>query len=147
MKPAQIISAITSHFGETLVRLRFTEYVGRFVRLASRYEEMTSGVTKINYPSIPFAEGSLGGGVVFPDEASALKELAANASRIEAWRKTRSYQHCIAVSIVSFGTRANHLIGDRISKNCKQPIRSSSISHISYPVFVLSKISRTPRLS
>lgn len=107
-KLVQIISAITSHFGETLVRLRFTEYVGRFVRLASRYEEMTSGATKINYPSTPFSEGSLGGGIVFPDEISALKELAANASRIEAWRKTRSYQHCSTVSIVSFGKIYGH---------------------------------------
>ncbi|KAL4072499.1 docking domain of Afi1 for Arf3 in vesicle trafficking-domain-containing protein [Scleroderma yunnanense] len=77
------------------IRLRFTEYVGRFVRLASRYEEVTSGATKLGYPSTPFIEGSLGGGVVFPDEAAAMKELAVNASRIEGWRRTRSYQYCI----------------------------------------------------
>ncbi|KAI6124424.1 docking domain of Afi1 for Arf3 in vesicle trafficking-domain-containing protein [Pisolithus croceorrhizus] len=91
-----IISAITSRFGENVVRLRFIEYVVRFVRLASRYEEVTSGTTKLFYPSAAFGEGSLGSGVVFPDEAAALKELAANASRIEGWRRTKLHQYCVS---------------------------------------------------
>lgn len=91
-----IISAITSRFGENVVRLRFVEYVVRFVRLASRYEEVTSGTTKLYYPSAALAEGSLGSGVVFPDEAAALKELAANASRIEGWRRTKLHQYCVS---------------------------------------------------
>ncbi|KAF9236644.1 docking domain of Afi1 for Arf3 in vesicle trafficking-domain-containing protein [Melanogaster broomeanus] len=90
-----IISAIASHFGETLVRMRFTEYVTRFMRLASRYEEIASGSTKLGYPSASYVDGSLGSGIVFPDEAAGLKELAANASRIEGWRRSKSYQHCI----------------------------------------------------
>ncbi|KIJ61626.1 hypothetical protein HYDPIDRAFT_115800 [Hydnomerulius pinastri MD-312] len=89
-----LISAITSHFGETLVRMRFTEYVARFVRLASRYEEVAAGSTKLGYSSAPFVDGSLGSGIVFPDEAAAFKELAANASRIEGWRRSKSYQYC-----------------------------------------------------
>ncbi|KAF9225807.1 spindle pole body interacting protein [Gyrodon lividus] len=88
-----LISAITSRFGETLVRMRFTEYVARFVRLASRYEEVAAGSTKLGFPSAPFVDGSLGSGVVFPDEAAAFKELAANASRIEGWRRSKSYQY------------------------------------------------------
>lgn len=91
-----IISAITSRFGENVVRLRFVEYVVRFVRLASRYEEVTSGATKLFYPSAAFGEGSLGSGVVFPDETAALKELAANASRIEGWRRTKLHQYCVS---------------------------------------------------
>ncbi|KAI6040901.1 docking domain of Afi1 for Arf3 in vesicle trafficking-domain-containing protein [Pisolithus marmoratus] len=98
MEDARIISAITSRFGENVVRLRFIEYVVRFVRLASRYEEMTSGTTKLFYPSAAFTEGSLGSGVVFPDEAMALKELAANASRIEGWRRTKLHQYCVSVN-------------------------------------------------
>ncbi|KAG2154286.1 docking domain of Afi1 for Arf3 in vesicle trafficking-domain-containing protein [Suillus bovinus] len=90
-----LISAITSHFGETLVRMRFTEYVVRFVRLASRYEELVMGSTKLGYGSTPFTDGSLGSGIVFPDEAAAFKELTANASRIEGWRRSKSYQYCV----------------------------------------------------
>lgn len=90
-----LISAITSHFGETLVRMRFTEYVVRFVRLAARYEELAVGSTKLGCASAPFLDGSLGSGIVFPDEAVAFKELTANASRIEGWRRTKSYQYYV----------------------------------------------------
>ncbi|GLB37694.1 putative docking domain of Afi1 for Arf3 in vesicle trafficking [Lyophyllum shimeji] len=94
-------SAIDDHFGESLVRMRFTEYVMRFVRLASRYEEEVTGSTKIGFPSSSFTEvpgrpPQLGSGIAFNDEATCFKELTANAQRIEAWRKTNSYQYCVA---------------------------------------------------
>lgn len=83
--------------------MRFTEYVMRFVRLASRYEEDTLGSTMLGFPSIPFADGpagraQLGSGIVFIDEAAGARELSANASRIEGWRRTNSYQYGLAVS-------------------------------------------------
>jgi hypothetical protein len=83
--------------------MRFTEYVTRFVRLASRYEEEVTGATKFGYPSLPFSEGTvnrppqLGSGIVFSDEATRMRELSANANRIEAWRRTKSYQYYIIV--------------------------------------------------
>ncbi|KAI0064359.1 spindle pole body interacting protein [Artomyces pyxidatus] len=91
-----IITAINYHFGESLVRARFTEYVQRFVRLASRYEEDVLGTTTIGFPSATFIEGPgdhshLGSGIVFLDEAAGSRELAANASRIEGWRRTATY--------------------------------------------------------
>lgn len=101
----QLISAITSHFGETLVRMRFTEYVARFVRLASRYEEVAAGTTSLGYVSAPFVDGSLGSGIVFPDEAIAFKELTMNASRIEGWRRSKSYQYCVQVRFGGSGPR------------------------------------------
>ncbi|KAJ3571772.1 hypothetical protein NP233_g3548 [Leucocoprinus birnbaumii] len=96
-----IRAAIEDHFGEGLVRMRFTEYVARFVRLASRYEEEVTGATKIGYPSSPPTElpgqaAQLGSGIAFADDATCSRELAANAHRIEAWRKTTSYHYCIA---------------------------------------------------
>ncbi|KAG6897530.1 hypothetical protein C0992_000515 [Termitomyces sp. T32_za158] len=96
-----IRSAIDDHFGESIVRMRFTEYVTRFVRLASRYEEEVTGSTKIGQPSSSFSEqpgrrAQLGSGIAFSDEATSVKELAANAQRIEAWRKTNSYHHFVA---------------------------------------------------
>ncbi|TFK49059.1 spindle pole body interacting protein [Heliocybe sulcata] len=88
-----IISAISYHFGENLVRARFAEYVGRFVRLAAKYEEETIGPTKIGYPSHAFQDGRLGSGMAFSDEISAMRDLQANANRIDGWRKTNSYRY------------------------------------------------------
>ncbi|RDB24706.1 Protein mesA [Hypsizygus marmoreus] len=95
-----IRAAIEDHFGESLVRTRFTEYVTRFVRLASRYEEEVTGSTKFGFPSSSFTEipgrpPQLGSGITFSDEATCMRELTANAQRIEAWRKTNSYQYCV----------------------------------------------------
>ncbi|KJA19960.1 hypothetical protein HYPSUDRAFT_43867 [Hypholoma sublateritium FD-334 SS-4] len=95
-----IRAAIEDHFGESLVRMRFTEYVTRFVRLASRYEEEITGTTTFGYPSAPFTEipgrpPKLGSGMAFADESNCLKELVSNAHRIEAWRKTNSYNYLV----------------------------------------------------
>ncbi|KAJ7633486.1 stabilization of polarity axis-domain-containing protein [Mycena polygramma] len=95
-----IKSAIEYHYGESLVRVRFTEYVLRFVRIASRFEEDTTGTTKLGYPSYAFdsrlPNPRLGSGIVFNDESAGRKELAANSHRIEAWRKTNSYEYICA---------------------------------------------------
>ncbi|KZT04479.1 spindle pole body interacting protein [Laetiporus sulphureus 93-53] len=91
-----ILSAISSHYGEAHVRARFAEYAMRFVRLAARYEEDTMGSTVIGFPSSTYSEHPgepprLGGGIGFVDEITCSRELAFNASRIEAWRRTESY--------------------------------------------------------
>jgi hypothetical protein len=101
------------------------EYVMRFVRLASRYEEETNSSsfnstseadgprTRIGYPTTLFKEGlgggalghlgQLGSGLVFTDESLGLKELAANAHRIEGWRGTNSYRYYAEVNdLVSY---------------------------------------------
>ncbi|KAJ7162232.1 stabilization of polarity axis-domain-containing protein [Mycena filopes] len=92
-----IKSAIEYHYGESLVRVRFTEYVLRFVRLASRFEEDMTGTTRFGYPSLAFDTRApnprLGSGIVFNDDGAGRKELAANTHRIEAWRKTNSYEY------------------------------------------------------
>ncbi|KAJ8454929.1 hypothetical protein ONZ45_g19115 [Pleurotus djamor] len=89
-----IATAIEYRYGENYVRMKFTEYTMRFLRLASRYEEEITGATAIGYTSAPYHEGSpgrpakLGSGMVFRDEAAFMKEIVANASRVEAWRRT-----------------------------------------------------------
>jgi hypothetical protein len=94
----QILSAISLHYGEPHVRARFTEYASRFVKLAARYEEEVLGLTTaIGYSTMAYSESSgeepqLGSGLCFSDEAAGARELAANASRIEAWRRTGSYE-------------------------------------------------------
>jgi len=77
------------------VRARFTDYVQRFVRLASRYEEDTTGTTTIGFRSLPFTisqdTARLGSGMFFVDDAAGARELQANAARIEGWRRTELY--------------------------------------------------------
>lgn len=96
-------TAIDYHYGEAHVRGRFTEYVARFVRLSSRFEEEVTGVTYFGYPSTPFMESGstraphLGSGIVFNDDALGMRELHSNAHRMEAWRKTNSYQYAVEV--------------------------------------------------
>ncbi|KAL0067388.1 hypothetical protein AAF712_005617 [Marasmius tenuissimus] len=118
-----IKSAIEYHYGESLVRVRFTEYAMRFVRLASRYEEEVTGTTTIGWPNSPFVEGSssrppqLGSGVVFNDEQTGMKELTANAHRIDAWRKTNSYHYFAA---------------DFVKAQATNPIRGFDVLHQFY---------------
>ncbi|WWC70797.1 uncharacterized protein I206_104749 [Kwoniella pini CBS 10737] len=91
----EILSATTSHYGESNIRLRFIDYLNRFVRIASHQEYSQTGSTKIGYPSISFRDSNpntLGSGVVFADEQGKQREMWANVHRIEAWRKTRSYK-------------------------------------------------------
>jgi len=90
--------------------MRFTEYVIRFVRLASRYEEEVTGETRFGYTSAPFMDGTatrgptLGSGITFGDDALGMRELTANAHRLEAWRQTKSYEYCVQVSRLLIAT-------------------------------------------
>jgi hypothetical protein len=95
--------------------MRFTEYTLRFVHLAARFEEETFGSTQISFPSAGFSPNSiagpqLGSGLFFVDEATGARELAANASRIEGWRKTNTYQYCVAVCCHYFVIPRPHII-------------------------------------
>jgi hypothetical protein len=67
--------------------------------MASRYEEETLGRTAIGFPSKKPSNQQLGSGYTFANEAAKTRELAFNASRIEGWRRTRSYQYWKEVRI------------------------------------------------
>ncbi|BGP15794.1 hypothetical protein JCM10213v2_003783 [Rhodosporidiobolus nylandii] len=97
----EILTAVSAHYGESVIRARFTDYVARFVRLASRYEEETTFTTSIGFRSSSFNDGtsrgygtqaSLGAGIVGAEDTAIQKELQASAARIEAWMKTGSYK-------------------------------------------------------
>ena len=94
----QIHTAMAGHFGEAHVRQRFTDYISRFVRLASYHEYTQTGQTRIGYRSVSYNDGQLGSGTVFADEASKSREMRVNINRIEAWKKTKSYKLCSKVS-------------------------------------------------
>lgn len=126
---SQIKTAIEFHYGESLVRGRFIEYVTRFVRLASRYEEETQGSTSIGYPSHFFLENApgrpaqLGSGVIFNDEQTGMKEISGSAPRVEAWRKTNSYQYFMQVTISGLSSEETKL------KVCAQDFKKSISSN------------------
>lgn len=65
--------------------------------MASRYEEDLLGSTSIGFASSSYTERPgekprLGSGAFFLDDAACTKELAINAGRIEAWRRTECYR-------------------------------------------------------
>ena len=80
---------------ELQLRARATEYVQRFVQLATRYEEDSFGASALGYPSLSFSEvqGSMGSGAVVEDP----KEMAMSTGRIDGWRRSVSYEMCKAV--------------------------------------------------
>jgi len=93
----QLVALIGSHTGEPHVQARFLDYLLRFIRLASKYEEDVTGTTTIGFPSVPYTERPngerrLGSGITLADDAAVPKEIALAASRIEAWRRTESYK-------------------------------------------------------
>jgi len=142
----QIRAAIEDHFGESLVRMRFTEYVTRFVRLASRYEEEITGTTTFGFPSLHFSETpgrppKLGSGIAFSDDTTCLKELGANSHRIEAWRKTNSYKYLVVVRPKLILNICSALficlLWCRITQNIKPTVQSKVLTYsINYSGFV-----------
>lgn len=88
----QILSAIQAHFGENVVRARFSDYAQRFVRLASRHEEVVNGTSSIGPKSRPWSSEGLGSGIVFSDDSIGKREIATNAQRLEGWSQTGSYK-------------------------------------------------------
>jgi hypothetical protein len=77
------------------------------VKLAAKYDEEVNGSTKLWYPTVSFSDrysdrSRLGSGVVFNDETAGAKEIAANASRIEGWAKTKMREYYEPVGFCQF---------------------------------------------
>lgn len=76
--------------------------MGRFVRLASKYEEDHLGNTTIGWPNIAFKSTTTGLGSGLVPVGNSAREIFGAAPKIEAWRQSRSYQYFRAVRFVSF---------------------------------------------
>jgi hypothetical protein len=76
--------------------------------MTGRYEEEFYGQTSIGYPSQSYRDSQLGSGFMFPDEQTKVKEWAINSSRIEGWRRTRSYRYWREVGGVCGSPRRSH---------------------------------------
>ena len=119
------------------MRARFTEYAARFVRIAARYEEEVLGmITSIGWPTVSYTEHygdrpQLGSGICFSDEGTGARELAVNASRIEAWRRTESYQlyqHVCFLSLTIICV-AHFLPKDFMRLKSQSPIQGIDVAH------------------
>ncbi|KAK4507620.1 hypothetical protein PRZ48_001355 [Zasmidium cellare] len=109
-----VLAAINERHGENAIRSKFRKWVVKFTRLASSFEETVYGASALHihdphspktaYPGT--AESPVdspkewppevtGHGYVWPTAQSKNNELAANSTRIEGWRNTRSYYNFI----------------------------------------------------
>lgn len=97
---SDILRSIAARHGERVIRSKWRDWVVKFTRISSQFEESVFGTSALyvkgNNPDLTLP-GAAGHGYVWPDEAAKLKELAGNASRIEGWRNTRSYYSFIQV--------------------------------------------------
>jgi hypothetical protein len=114
-----VLNAINDRHGELAIRGKFRKWVAKFTRLASSFEETVYGASAlhIHHPDSPTHAGPplipspitspgarpsdqlppevTGHGYVWPTAQSKNNELAANSTRIEGWRNTRSYYNFI----------------------------------------------------
>ena len=67
------------------------------MRLAARYDEEVNGSTKLGWSTTSFADRGdrprLGSGLPFLDDPAGVRELQANASRIEGWKQTKMCEY------------------------------------------------------
>lgn len=118
---AAVLHAINERHGENAIRTKFRLWVARFTRLAAAFEESVYGASALHIhepPSAtdpnspltplasPVAKGNAssehdlppevtGHGYVWPSPQLRNAELAANSTRIEGWRATRSYYNFV----------------------------------------------------
>lgn len=114
-----VLTAINERHGENAIRSKFRKWVVKFTRLASSFEETVYGASALHihnpdsppthFPPSPLsplespgAQKSdqlppevTGHGYVWASPQSKNNELAANSTRIEGWRNTRSYYNFI----------------------------------------------------
>ena len=127
---ASILQSIGERRGENAVRAKFRLWVLKFTRQAAAFEELVYGASALvmstptlggsesptvaqTGPSTAFARFSgppdpaiSGYGYVWPSPAEKQRELAANATRIEGWMKTRSYYNYIQDLAVYYSYRS-----------------------------------------
>jgi hypothetical protein len=91
-----LLQSIANRHGENAIRAKWRSWILKFTRIAAAFEETVYGASALYIgstqdDSTPGPFGVTGHGSVWPDEASRMKELAANVHRVEGWRTTRSY--------------------------------------------------------
>lgn len=126
-----VLSAIHKRHGENAIRTKFRLWVAHFTRLAAAFEESVYGAsalyirdsqgrTKLDSLLAPFTSPTVstprgldqvlspevfGRGCVWPSPQLRHTELAANSTRIEGWRVTRSYYNFVQDLAAFYHTR------------------------------------------
>lgn len=122
-----VLASISERRGEGAIRAKFRLWVSKFIRLAAAFEEMVYGasaltihyavpesptanlqspIMPVQTPQSPMVDPAvMGHGYVWPTNADKVRELAANATRIEGWAKTRSYYNFVQDFAVLFALR------------------------------------------
>lgn len=110
-----VLTAINERRGEGAIRAKFRLWILKFTRIAAAFEEMVYGASPLvimtptaegspsSSPGLTRTTSSTGGvneiskgyGYVWPTLSEKNRELAANATRIEGWMKTRSYYNYV----------------------------------------------------
>ena len=142
-----VLSAIHERHGENAIRTKFRLWIARFTRLAAAFEESVYGAsalhihdppgqTELNSPLAPLTRPTastprgfdqdlppevLGHGYVWPSPQLRHAELAANSTRIEGWRVTRSYYNFVQDLAAFYHTRPVkaldlHHLHDKLAK-------------------------------
>lgn len=91
-----LAGCVTARYSETYVRARIYDYVAYFARHVAKHDEQCHGSTVTNglrrYAHQPYLNGQIGSGNSFGDREGELRELAANAGRVEGFRSTPGYK-------------------------------------------------------
>ncbi|KAK3723024.1 hypothetical protein LTR37_002170 [Vermiconidia calcicola] len=150
-----VLQAINERHGENAVRAKFRRWVYKFTRLAAAFEECVYGATSLHIqhartntspkagmdsplvesPTLSrhnFPPEVTGHGYVWPSPQAKNQELAANATRIEGWRNTRSYYNFIQDLAAYYTTRPVkdldlHHLHDKLAKLRLTPDTSAQI--------------------
>lgn len=99
-----VTTSIADRASEHAIRLKFRDFLTRFLKLATVYEESTFAESPLS-PDPEAADGPYllpGHGIVFLDPFARKRELAANAARIEAWLGTESYRCAVSDRAAQF---------------------------------------------
>ncbi|KAI5197617.1 spindle pole body interacting protein [Aureobasidium subglaciale] len=126
---SSVLASIAERRGESAVRSKFRLWILKFIRITAAFEELVYGASAIfayyppgspispstatmDFPSpmtvldAAFEDPAVTGhGFVWPSQEAKMRELAANATRIEGWTKTRSYYNFIQDFSVMFSLR------------------------------------------
>lgn len=150
-----VLTAVNERHGENAIRSKFRKWVVKFTRLASSFEETVYGASALHVynpdsPNMSFPSSELspieslgaqkadlpaevtGHGYVWPTTQSRNNELAANSTRIEGWRNTRSYYNFIQDLAAYYNHRPiKHLdlehLHDKLAKLRLNPEQSANI--------------------
>lgn len=89
-----VLRNISNRLGEGIIRSMWRDWIYKITRIAAAFEEIVYGASALYIGGEQADQGDFGlsgHGYVWSDEQSRQRELAANVSRIEGWRHTRSY--------------------------------------------------------